>query len=802
MQSPLTLARLSLARLIRGWWTATGVRASGAGVAGVGSVGTGAGWATVLRMTTARLGLAGLSLREWGFAELSLLRLSLARLNWARTGDLGRVSWPPAWLATERTQLVLWLPVLMGAGVLTYFALHKEPPVWIGAVLLAPALAGAWLAWPGSVTRGALVALTAFALGLTTAQFATWRAAPLLVLPTHAVVVTGVVRQVDLLPAGRRLLLEAVRLDGAEQPLARAVRVRLRTNDPIVVATGDTVRVRALLRVPATPAYPGGWDLQRDAFFSGLGGSGFALGSATLVAAGSPTGLVRWIQLLRERIGTHFIQGMPGAAGTIAATLFTGNSGAIPVEDHDAFRASGLAHLLAVAGLHIGIVMGWTMLLTRVVLSLCEYTALRWPTKQIGAFVALAAGGGYMVLTGMHVPIMRSFAMAALYTVAVVLGRRAVSLRGLGLAGVVLMLTEPQEVPGVSFQMSFGAVLALISGYEVLRPHLKALHGEGGWRGKLTLHLTMLGLTSLLAGTASMPFGAYHFGRIQVYFVISNMVAVPLTAFWVMPLGLVAMALMPLGLGLDRLVMLPMGWGVEAILWVARTSAAFPASTLPVPHSPAWGLALVGLGMAWLGLWRSRIRLAGIVVLAVGLASPLLARPADVLVSEDGRLIAVQTPAGVFVEQGTGASRFIRDDWTEYWGDGEMSPMPRTGAAAGGAIVCDAAGCLLRPRLGAVAALLVRGKVSVADCRAAAIEVAAEPARGLCPKPWPKLVDRFTVWRYGATAIWLRPDGAVIVSDRWLRGTRPWVAPLPARKGAKLDPKLPVGAGESAAARE
>ena len=394
MQSPLTLARLSLARLIRGWWTATGVRASGAGVAGVGSVGTGAGWATVLRMTTARLGLAGLSLREWGFAELSLLRLSLARLNWARTGDLGRVAWPPAWLAAERTQLVLWLPVLMGAGVLTYFALHKEPPVWIGAVLLAPALAGAWLAWPGSVTRGALVALTAFALGLTTVQFATWRVAPLLVLPTHAVVVTGVVRQVDLLPSGRRLLLEAVRLDGAEQPLARAVRVRLRTNDPIAVATGDTVRVRALLRVPAAPAYPGGWDLQRDAFFSGLGGSGFALGSATLVAAGSPTGLVRWIQLLRERIGTHFIQGMPGAAGTIAATLFTGNSGAIPVEDHDAFRASGLAHLLAVAGLHIGIVMGWTMLLTRVVLALCEYTALRWPTKQIGAFVALAAGGG------------------------------------------------------------------------------------------------------------------------------------------------------------------------------------------------------------------------------------------------------------------------------------------------------------------------------------------------------------------------------------------------------------------------
>jgi competence protein ComEC len=382
--------------------------------------------------------------------------------------------------------------------------------------------------------------------------------------------------------------------------------------------------------------------------------------------------------------------------------------------------------------------------------------------------------------------------------VAVVLGRRAISLRGLGLAGVVLMLLEPQEVPGVSFQMSFAAVLALISGYEVLRPHLSALHGEGGWRGKVTLHLAMLGLTSFLAGTASAPIGAYHFGQVQVYFVISNMVAVPLTAFWVMPLGLVALALMPLGLGLDRLAMLPMGWGIEAILWVARTSAALPAATLPISHTPAWGLALVGLGMAWLGLWRSRLRLAGIAVLAVGLASPLLAPTADVLVSADGGLIAVRTADGVFVEQRKGASRFIQDDWASYWGGGDMRAMPKVGAAADGAVVCDAAGCLLRPRPGAVAALLVRGKVTPESCRAAAVEVAAEPARGLCPKPWPALVDRYTVWRYGAVAVWLRPGGVEVVSDRSLRGARPWVVALPQpgeRKVLTPPSSLPIAPG-------
>ena len=209
------------------------------------------------------------------------------------------------------------------------------------------------------------------------------------------------------------------------------------------------------------------------------------------------------------------------------------------------------------------------------------------------------------------------------------------------------------------------------------------------------------------------------------------------------------------------------------------------------------GLAWPGSGCGaaasgWRGSWCWRS----------GLASPLLARPADLLVSADARLIAVRTADGVFVEQGTGASRYTRDDWTDYWGAGEMRPMPQSGTAADGAVACDAAGCLLRPRPGAAAALLVRGAVSVAACRAAAVEVAAEPARGLCPKPWPALVDRFTVWRYGAVAIWLRPEGAVVVSDRAFRGARPWVVGLPARKAAAPPAGLKVAPSEPPAARE
>src|ERR1700710_1011026 len=231
-----------------------------------------------------------------------------------------------------------------------------------------------------------------------------------------------------------------------------------------------------------------------------------------------------------------------------------------------------------------------------------------------------------MVLTGMHVPIIRSFVMACLFTIAIIADRRPVSLRGLALAAAVLMLISPQQVPGVSFQMSFSAVLALIAGYEALRPWLRRLHGKSLLR-RFGSHLTALALTSALAGSASAPYGAYHFGHVQIYFVLANMIAVPLTAMWVMPAGLIAVFFMPLHL--EVLALVPEGWGAWAIVWVGRATSALPNATIEVPHIPAWGLGLFSFGLAWLGLWQTRRRLAGIVLMLAGLASPLLDRPPD-----------------------------------------------------------------------------------------------------------------------------------------------------------------------------
>jgi competence protein ComEC len=720
-----------------------------------------------------------------------------------------------SWLDTERERLALWLPVFMGGGVLAYYALRFEPVPWAGAAAVLPAVALA-VGLPG--LRWLIAPVAAAALGFAAAQFATARAPPIEVdLPTHASIVTGTIRAVERLPEGRRITILPAWIDDAPEPSRRSVRIRLQKKDDGDLGTGDSVRIRALIRPPALPSYPGGWDLQRDAFYSGLGASGYALGKVERTAQAVPSGPMRFVQWLREGITQRVVAVIPGAAGAVSVTLLTGASMAIPEADHSAFRDAGLAHLLAVAGLHIGIVMGFALAISRFGFALSERASLFWPTKKLAVLCALAAGGAYMVLTGMHVPIIRSFVMACLLTVAVLADRRPISVRGLALAATALMLISPQDVPDVSFQMSFSAVLALIAGYEALRPWLRRLYGTR-WHWRFLSHLTALALTSTLAGSASAPYGAYHFGHVQVYFVLANMIAVPLTALWVMPAGLIALLLMPLHL--EVLALVPMAWGAQAVVWVARATAALPKATVIVPHIPAWGLCVFSAGLAWLGLWKTRRRFIGVVVMLVGLASPLLNHPPDLLVSDDARLIAVRTAQGAYLQQTQGGSKFVRDAWAQYWAVGSFRAMPsesdlgadslETPKAAGAAsdepsllpvpqerragevaaIRCQKDACLLRPYRDRPGAMLARGVRRPDFCAQVSVTVSAEPARGLCPRPWPQLVDRFTVWRNGSAAIWLEPNGATIATDRSERGDRPWVPPPPKPRKAAV-PILP-----------
>jgi competence protein ComEC len=677
------------------------------------------------------------------------------------------------WATAERGRFVLFLPGFMAVGVVAYFALPSEPPLWPAMLLVT--LAFAVVALPGRrpYLRAGLLCLACLALGFAAARLASWRVAPWEAPPRGATVVSGRVAQVDLLPTGRRITVAAPSLDGAA-PMARGVRVRLRDRDLMLLAAGDTVQVRALLRAPAPPAYPGGWDMQRDAYFGRMAAYGFAIGPAARLQAVPGSAL----QAFREKIVINVTSALPGARGAIAATLLTGIGTAIPGPDRAAFQASGLAHLLAVAGLHIGIVMALVFACCRRGLGAFEYTALRWPTRRIAAVAALAAGGAYLLLTGAHVPILRSFAMACLVTLAIFTERRAISLRALALAAAAITLAAPYEVMGVSFQMSFAAVLALVAGWEWTRLRLARL-GEGLWWRKPALTIGGLAATSALAGTATLPFAAYHFGSTMMWYVPANIVAVPMTALWVMPWGIAALLLMPAGL--HALALVPMGWGIAVLLWIAHGVAAWPDALIPVPQMPPYSLALAAFGLVWLCLWRTRLRLAGLPPLAISLLLACTHATPDLLVGADGRMAAAHVGAGVLAATQAGASSFEKNAPLRVWGQAARA-FPPISASADSAVTCAAGQCRLR--FGAVVAELAFAVA--ATCDGADIVISSQIQDGTCHATW--IIDRRFVSREGATFITFPPGNparTVVTTDRAWRGDRPWV----------LRPSLSLAAG-------
>jgi competence protein ComEC len=665
----------------------------------------------------------------------------------------------------EQGRFALWLPVAAIAGAAAYFGLRAEPPLWAGAALIA---LGAALSIIRNLRliRAAGLCLAYFGFGLAAAQLATWRQPPFPALPSHAATITGRVTANDALPIGERLTLAQVSLDG--HPIGPR-RLRLHSTEAAPEATiGASIAVRARVSPPPPPAYPGGRDLQRDDWFSGLAGYGFTLGKPAVTTTAPPARL----GLLRDRIANRIRAQLPGPRGAIAATLLTGLSDAIPEPDRAAFRDAGLSHLLAIAGLHIGIVMGIVLLATRFVLLRSERIALFWPVRQIAALASLAAGFAYLELTGQHVPTLRSFIAAALAVLALLVGRRAISLRGWGLAVLVVISLAPEQVTGPSFQLSFAAVLALIAGYEVLRAPLSRLRGEGKAGRRALHHAATLILTSLLAGIASIPFIAYHFGHIQAYFVLANLIAVPLTAAWIMPWGLVALMLMPLGLSL--LALTPMGWGIGVVLSLAHHVAAWPGATIAVPHLPHAAMLLLAFALAWLCLWRGQLRLLAALPALAACLIAAIAVPPDLLIAPDARVVGLATRAGLYLHTARGGDDYVASTWQNWLGH---TPQPLT--AAPGAS-CDATGCRL-PNPGAF-------RLGSADSPCdAKVMVAQAGALPYCAGSIE--IDRSFVWRNGAIAVWFGPP-ARLLTDRTDRGRRPWVFLPPEQRRASLTEPL------------
>lgn len=699
----------------------------------------------------------------------------------------------------ERDRWPLWFPVLLGLGIGLYFSLPFEPPLWFG--WLFGGILGFWALRLHNrpLVAAGVLALALVLLGVGVAGLRTWWvAAPVIHEDSGALSLSAQVERIEVLDHGQRVSLihlHSARLSPDATP--KSVRIKLMGEQPPFLP-GDWIELRAKLMPPPAPAMPGAFDFQRQSYFRGLGGVGFAFGKVKVIGAAPGAGLdslsfgfQRLRTAITQRVRDGFSGAQSGDQGAIAMALMTGERGEISEPVLDDMRASGLAHLLAISGLHVGLIAGIVFFALRAGLALVPWLALRYPIKKWAAVGAILAAFVYALLAGATVPTQRAFLMVAIVLLAVVFDRRAVSMRLVAWAAMAILVLSPESLLGASFQMSFSAVVALVGVYEVLRRRGVLQHPTETKWGQIGRYMMGVALTTAVAGAATGFFAAYHFNRVADFGLAANLIAVPVTAVWIMPWAVVAYALMPLGL--ESLALTPMGWGIDVLMGAAHTVAGWPGAVTDVAAFPAWGLVLISFGGLWLALWQGRWRLGGIPVFAIGLLSLFVETMPDVIIHADAKLAAVRTPQGHYAFSSLTTAKFERDVWLRRaglvgdmgrWAAFSKGPEKEQGpsgdATGTAALRCDALGCLYQAK-GQRIAFTRAPEALQEDCWAADVVVVNMP-KVTCPAA--NLVITSTdLKRLGTHAVWLRADSRDTTGTKGIRvktvngerGDRPWV---------------------------
>lgn len=709
---------------------------------------------------------------EWGATAAPLRR---PPLPW-RLLAAGR-----AGLLAEEDRWFLWAPVALVAGVALYFALPREP------FLPAPAALALVLALAALRARGrplafaVLCALALVAGGLSLAKLrAGLVAAPVIERTLVSARVTGWIEETERRRDGRLRLTVRVaaieRLAPAGTP--RRVLVSLRGEaDADLYPPGRPVRFAAYLQAPPGPVAPGAYDFARASFFRGIGAVGTAHRAPETWAgappAPAPLRLAAAVERMRWAVAARIRSGLAGEAGSLATALITGLRGDISAPTLEALRTAGLAHVLAISGLHMALVAGSLFWLVRAALAAVPTLALRAPVKRIAAAAALAGASYYLVLSGASVATQRAFVMMTIMLVAVMLRRPAITMRNVALAALVVVILTPESILSASFQMSFAAAAALVAVYEIgaVRRRLYGGAGPAGpWRRLargVLVYVLAVSLTTLVASAATAPAAAYHFHRGAPFSLLGNLLAMPAVGLLVMPAGLAALIAMPFGL--DPLALQVMGLGIGWVLAAAHFVAALPGAELHMAQMPDAAFLLIIAGFLWLVLWRRAWRLAGVAAVAAGIGLAATARAPDVLVDRGGASVAVRVAADGRLSLLTASpDGFTVSRWLER--DGDARPP---GDIAGSAFSCDGAACVA-PLPGGGTLAVVRYRAALdEECARARILVVRFPLVRACAGP-ELVLDANDLARHGAHALWLGAGGVTARPARPVPGARPW----------------------------
>ena len=678
----------------------------------------------------------------------------------------------------EHEQFVLIVPVLIAIGIGSYFSGIVELDSFYSVLVLCISFVFFMLSRHRiSLFRYIVFAMSFIIIGYFAAVYRVYNVdTPTLDREIRPTNVIGTVEYVHMYEDGKiRLTLRDTEIEGLKT--LKFVNFRINKFDEMPYP-GDRIKIRAGLMPPPGPSMPGDYDYARQVWFQGISAVGYSVSPLEIIEKNQT--LSSELDKLRQHMAERIKVALPGETGTLAAALITGIRGGMTLELTEAMRDAGLAHLLAISGLHMGLLCGVVFFAARYTFSFFPRLALRYPIKKWAAVVAGIAGLGYLVISGSSIPTIRAFIMVIIVFLAVIADRKAISLRLVAIAATFILVIRPEALVGVSFQMSFAAAIALVIVFERFgNEFMNKFRGDNSFRHKILYFIVGSLFTSLIAELAIAPFALYHFNKVILYGLLANLVAMPVMGSWVMPWIVLTLVLFPVGL--EKLALIPMSWGLEIIMATAYWVSGLPGSTLAIPAIDLRALVFIVLGALWLGIWRLKWRYLGIPLILTGVYLAVSYVKPDILIDNTGRTIAIRNEDNSLMLNRMNGSRIFRERWLQRFAAPnikrwEYDSFPMT-QSEGREISCDSFSCLYQPsRSDNIMISIVQNEFALMeDCAIADAVISMVPVEVECPARL--VLDRWDFYNNGGYAIWLpdNDDEFRYQNVKDSRGNFPWV---------------------------